>query len=358
MSVRLTYAGGAFCGERHGYAASQIKVRSVRDGQTRDVLKDDTNQNLRLLSWHPVLPQLLFTIPVPIGGYSYPFTYQADAGQSSQLSTRVPVVNQNAVWSADGLRLALQRPRTQTFAKSAVAVLTLATGELKLPLSLELSQDVRGIDWWPDQSGLLISLRNEPGQSSLQRLGLNGGLEVIWQPESRPEPQEILSFRFSPDGKQLAWVLQRLALNANQSGVYPQQLLYLADISPAGVLTRVRQLVGLQRVGEAFAWSPDSLYLAVSEGTLQFQEPDSEDLFRVDTRTDSLLRLTNDAASGNPVRNRAPAWAPDNSHIAFSSNRQSRFDKWYAQPTDVFLIRPDGTGREQLTQTVYSDQLL
>lgn len=351
-AVTHTYRSDPFCGENGTTAFDQINVRT--DGRV-DALLPQNTQGAQPLAWRPATAQLLYSQPVPNGGYSYPFVYLSENSQTSQLSTTTPIQRSNAAWAADGNRLALQRPITQQFERSAVGVLTPASHEFNTLLTLEPAQDVGGLGWWPDQQSLLIILMTSQTQTSLQRLGPDGSLNSLWQPETRPEPQQILSFRFSPDGRQLAWVVQRLALNDSQTGVYPQHFLYLADTTPAG-LGRVRQISGLQRVGEDFCWSPDSRYLAVSEGTLQFEQPDSEDLFRVNTQDDSLLRLTRDGESDRPIRNRQPAWSPDDRLIAFSSNRQTQFDKWYAQPTDIFTLRPDGSGLKQVTETRYSEK--
>lgn len=351
-----SYSGGAFCGERGKGYFSQIKVWSAADGQTRSVLGSEQLQNAFVIGWNPQQPQLLYGAPLQNGGYNYLHAYQAASAKSALLSSNSPFVRRAAAWSANGQQIAFYRARTTEHELSAIALLKTDSSAIQLLKELPLNQYVDDLDWWPDQTSLLLVLRDQPA-FSLQRLMPDGGLQQIWQPESRPEPQEILSQSFSPDGRQLAWVVQRLALNSNQSGVYPQQLLYLAEVSAEG-LSSIRQISGLNRVGQDFSWSPDSRYLVLSEGTSQLQEPDTEDLYRLDSQSDSLLRLTRDGEGVNPIRNRMPAWSPDNQWIAFSSNSQTQFDKWYAQPTDLFLVKPDGSELKQLTQTLYSEKQL
>lgn len=71
-------------------------------------------------------------------------------------------------------------------------------------------------------------------------------------------------------------------------------------------------------------------------------------LFVVDLNTDEVTRLDDAFGVGayEPATGLAPAWSPDGEHIAFLSNRTDRSDA-----VDVYFIRPDGTGLEQITET-------
>jgi Tol biopolymer transport system component len=76
--------------------------------------------------------------------------------------------------------------------------------------------------------------------------------------------------------------------------------------------------------------SPDGEWLAFWEGGKQ------EDIFVIKTDGTGLQQLTNDV-----YKDRFPRWSPDGRRIAFHSNRAGKHDIW--------LINPDGSAPERLT---------
>ncbi|MEF8800099.1 MAG: S9 family peptidase [Halolamina sp.] len=74
-------------------------------------------------------------------------------------------------------------------------------------------------------------------------------------------------------------------------------------------------------------------------------------LFIVDVASRETTRLDNAYGAGarEPATGLSPAWSPDGERIAFLSTRDERPDN--ATYSDVYTIRPDGTGLEQLTDS-------
>ena len=79
--------------------------------------------------------------------------------------------------------------------------------------------------------------------------------------------------------------------------------------------------------------SPDGEWLVFMEGGGK-----QEDIFVIKTDGTGLQQLTNDV-----YKDRYPRWSPDGRRIAFHSNRAGKFDIW--------LINPDGSALERLTYT-------
>lgn len=78
--------------------------------------------------------------------------------------------------------------------------------------------------------------------------------------------------------------------------------------------------------------SPDGRWLAFTGTTSH------EDLYLLEIETRKLRRLTSD-----PHNDRGPSWSPDSDRIYFFSDRSGRYQIW--------SMRPDGSGLEQVTET-------
>ena len=85
------------------------------------------------------------------------------------------------------------------------------------------------------------------------------------------------------------------------------------------------------------SWSPDGRRLVYSS-----QRNGIDSLYILDLRTRRAHRVTHDRS-----REFAPTWSPDGKLIAYVSPAFSAFD-------DVYVVRPDGTGRRRLT-TSFAD---
>lgn len=96
------------------------------------------------------------------------------------------------------------------------------------------------------------------------------------------------------------------------------------------------RLTDAQGNDRAPAWSPDGTSLA-----FQSDRGGDFDLFRLDLETGSLSQLTFADRSGGPSG--GPSWSPDGNRIAFLSDRSGS--------VEMFVMHSDGSGAEQLTTT-------
>jgi Tol biopolymer transport system component len=124
---------------------------------------------------------------------------------------------------------------------------------------------------------------------------------------------------WSPDGRQIAW--------ACETGI----ALCVMSADGSNKRQAARALLGVHV--QEVAWSPDGETIVFS-GT---RGEGSVTLFRVPARGGEPTILSPDADKGSD-----PAWSPDGHWIAFNKDT--------ALGSDLYLIRPDGTGLRRLTE--------
>lgn len=92
------------------------------------------------------------------------------------------------------------------------------------------------------------------------------------------------------------------------------------------------------------ALSPDGKFLAFVSS-----RGGQADIWSLDLASKKLRNITN-----HPAGDFRPAWSPDGKWVAFSSDRDSRKPKINfsaIQSTEIYLVRPDGSGLRRVTQT-------
>jgi|WetSurMetagenome_2_1015567.scaffolds.fasta_scaffold135202_2 Tol biopolymer transport system component len=126
---------------------------------------------------------------------------------------------------------------------------------------------------------------------------------------------------WSPDGKLLAFISDR----SGKPDVYIMR--------PSGIDLKRITTHGKIEFLSPLSWSPDSKFLVYEAWSEGLQ------IHKVDVQTYQDAQLT-DSSQGN--YNQTPRWSPDGRTIAFVSNRDANLE--------VYLMRPDGTGQENLTR--------
>jgi Tol biopolymer transport system component len=118
---------------------------------------------------------------------------------------------------------------------------------------------------------------------------------------------------------------------------YVQQI-YTANIQKAGfdpvkeVMAQPQPVTQSSQIAHNPQISPDGEWLTFWGGNKQ------EDIFVIKADGTGIQQLTNDA-----YKDRFPVWSPDGRRIAFHHNRGGNFEIW--------VVNPDGSGIEQLTYT-------
>jgi serine/threonine protein kinase/Tol biopolymer transport system component len=178
--------------------------------------------------------------------------------------------------------------------------------------------------WSPDGRWLFFS-SDRGGTMNLWRIPIDetsGRVEGEPQPVTAPAVQAG-SFDLSGDGAHL--VFESISIRSTIRAVRfdPQREAFVGTPVP---VTQGSRFVVTPQV------SPDGKWIVVRSGF------SPEDLFLAAVDGSEMRRLTNDIH-----KDRGPAWTPDGGHVVFYSSRGGRYEIWW--------IRPDGSGLEQLTDT-------
>jgi Tol biopolymer transport system component len=181
----------------------------------------------------------------------------------------------------------------------------------------------------PDGSRIVLEGFNEEGTLSLNgiytvRASDGGGFVRLTRGLDGP-PQ------YSPDGSEVAFV-------RTKPGVQPDGAGALFVVGADGT--------GPRRItpwGSAFldlAWSPDGAWIAFQRpyGQLYLVRPDGSDLHEVP------LDLPSGAGATRP------SWSPDGAWIVFALERNGS--------SDIYAVRPDGTGLTEVTGSPGTDDTL
>ncbi|HLF25273.1 MAG TPA: hypothetical protein VJG32_02960 [Anaerolineae bacterium] len=127
---------------------------------------------------------------------------------------------------------------------------------------------------------------------------------------------------WSLDGREIAFISNR----SGRSEVY---------VMPANGGNQ-RRLTFVGGVRDELAWSPDGHFIAYTA------EQDTPQVYKVDIRSLQVTQLT------TVSRNFNPQWSPDNSTIAFVSDRDGNFE--------IYVMHADGTGQRNITNDPAYDE--
>jgi TolB protein len=147
-----------------------------------------------------------------------------------------------------------------------------------------------------------------------------------------PHPELDYNASFSRDGKWIVFTSER----HGSADIYQVRL-------DGSRLTRLTDHPAFDDQAEL---SPDGRSLAFVS-----TRGGQADIWLLDLRTKSLRNLTN-----HPAGDFRPSWSPDGKWLAFSSDRDSKIPRAAAgffplHSTEIYLIRPNGTGLQRVTRT-------
>ncbi|MEO8678211.1 MAG: protein kinase [Vicinamibacterales bacterium] len=301
----------------------RIAFRSEREGGGIFVM-GATGESVRRVSdagfdpaWSPDGASLVYAtepVDIPTIRWSKSALWVVDI----QTGTRRQLTAGDAVqprWSPHGQRIAYwQADDTQR--RDIVTIP--AGGGPAVPVTGDAALDWSPV-WSPDGLYLFFS-SNRDGALNLFRVRIDEATgRVLAPPEAVPTPSTNAGvMSFSSDGSRMAYLHQTFELNLTRLAFEARR--GTVGDRPEPVTRGTHYLRNL-------AVSPDGQWLAYSQD-------ESLMVVRVDGSGQRAL-------TDGTFNDRAPRWSPDGSQIAFYSNRSGSMQLW--------LVRPDGSGLQQLT---------
>ena len=226
-------------------------------------------------------------------------------------------------WAAEpgGWYLALMRPD----GSDAHKILTDVPGEHKSP------------SWSPDGRTLAFVVQDsDHPEGSIWTANADGSGAALLSAGGTECPVGLFHPAWSPDGTKLAVVCYPGGPDANAIAIL--------DLA-TGSITRLFTVTNPQAINNQPSWSPDGTSIAFA---ILHWDPTGQ--------LDGSLVATVPAAGGNVHRLASfdtvmsnPAWSPDGSEIVIGSN--DLHDGSFDRPSNLYVIRPDGTGLRQITHS-------
>jgi WD40-like Beta Propeller Repeat len=214
--------------------------------------------------------------------------------------------------------------------------------------------DQGGMAWSPDGQHVVISEHPATGQGKLIETDATGSPPRILDTGCRlPACAEDNAPAFSRDGQRLALV--RVFANPKDATKAAGSELITWDVASGKTTELVPTKVswGGDRVWDSDPrWSPDGSRIVFYRWHFDSNEKaTSSDVFVVDANGANLRQLTPAGLEAGD-----PDWSPDGFQIVFTSDPAHVYVEGGVQGIggNIYTIRPDGTGLQQLTHDGYS----
>ena len=215
-----------------------------------------------------------------------------------------------------------------------VATMALENDDAALPRPPRVAEGTgQQVAWMPDSEGLVFVAPVRGAPALVQTFGQTASSSAFWAPVADPYLRPAWP-SVSPDGRAIAMALVSTHVFETSSGrrEWLDPALVVSDLHGTGVVA-----MGL---GSEPSWSPDASRLVFAR-----RAPTSgrTHLFVSEPKAHARAQPITDG----PDDDAQPAWSPDGALIAFCSS-PATVDE--AARSNLFVVRPDGSGLRQLTE--------
>ncbi|MDE2663035.1 MAG: hypothetical protein OXI39_08535 [Gemmatimonadota bacterium] len=247
-------------------------------------------------------------------------------------------LDSNPAWSPDGRRVAFQSDRDGNI---EIYVMN-ADGSGQTRLTNNSASD--GSPAWSPDGRRIAFQSDRDGNEEIYVMNADGSSQT----NLTSDPALDSNPAWSPDGTRIAFSSDRAPEDFLEPN-YPD--VYVMNADGSGPI----QLTDTSLIDEAAAWSPDGSKIAFHQwaptaGLLQVIVP--ADIHVMNADGSGQMNLTRGRVEFRDPFDEHPAWSPDGTWIAFSSDRDDRFDG----NREIYVMGADGSGQTRLTNNSADDR--
>lgn len=203
---------------------------------------------------------------------------------------------------------------------------------------LTSGRDVSSLGWSPDGSRLVFAAGTR-GDIFVMR---SDGTQVMNLTKTREESE--YEPHWAPDGSRILFFRESIA-NRQGNVTNVNRTVHVMNADGSGVRGLDLGEVRGATVHPGLEWSPDSAGFALVNRVILrsgVETSSQTDIYTAAGDGGGLRNLTN-----NPANDDSPAWSPDGTLIAFTSERDGN--------SEVYVMSRDGTGARRVTQNLGRD---
>ncbi|HEX3235014.1 MAG TPA: LpqB family beta-propeller domain-containing protein [Gemmatimonadales bacterium] len=252
-----------------------------------------------------------------------------DGSHVHRLSDTLSREHTSPAWSPDGARLAIVG-----LTSNLAPAITVGTADGALVRQLRMEHPISfnsELSWSLDATGILFTTFDEGCPEVVQAQVDGSGESVVMSDDHCPD--DILAFRYSPDGARLAFLRACFSCNIPATELVVRNATTLEDVELPCFISGP---------SDGLSWSPDGRKLAIDSGGELGEELFGHEIWIMDLEARTCSQITSGPEGGS-----SPSWSPDGSRITLVSTRDGN--------PEIYVMNADGSGQRRLTSNTGLD---